>query len=116
RPDLRIAVFKWFNKHLKNETGEVKDADYKVLPGKDLRVFPEDKDVPKDAINGKIDETFVKRAEVKLPDKGKFAEWKKGMMKELRERSFRAFPERIPAGKTDSDREVVFQLTSETEV
>jgi dienelactone hydrolase len=96
RPDLRIAVFKWFNKHLKNETGEVKDADYKILPGKELRVFSEDKDVPKDAINGKIDETFVKRAEVKLPEKGKFAEWKKGMMRELRDKSFRGFPDRIP--------------------
>ena len=79
RPDLRMAVFKWINKHLKNDTAPVKDADFKLLPGKELRVFPEEKDVPKDAINGKIDETFVKRAEVKLPEKGKFAEWKKGM-------------------------------------
>jgi dienelactone hydrolase len=97
RPDLRIAVFKWMNKHLRNETGEVKDANFKLLEGKDLRVFPEDKDLPKDAINGKIDETFVKRAEVKLPEKEKFAEWKKGMMKELREKSFRSFQERVPA-------------------
>jgi dienelactone hydrolase len=96
RPDLRVAVFKWMNKHLKNETGEVKDAEFKLLEGKELRVFPEDKDVPKDAINGKIDETFVKRAEVTLPKKEKFAEWKKGMMKELRGKSFRSFPERIP--------------------
>jgi cephalosporin-C deacetylase-like acetyl esterase len=95
RPDLRIAVFKWMNKHLKNETGEVTDAKFKLLEGKDLRVFPEDKDVPKDAINGKIDETFVKRADVSLPEKEKFAEWKKGMLKELREKSFRGFPERI---------------------
>jgi hypothetical protein len=96
RPDLRIAVFKWLNKHLKNETGEVKDAEFKLLEGKELRVFPEDKDVPTDAINGKIDETFVKRAEVKLPEKEKFAEWKKGMLKELREKAFRGWPERIP--------------------
>jgi cephalosporin-C deacetylase-like acetyl esterase len=99
RPDLRVAVFKWFNKHLRAETREVKDAEYKLLPGKELRVFPEDKDVPKDALNGKIDETFVKRAEVTLPEKGKFTEWKKRMMKELTERSFRTFPERIPAPK-----------------
>ena len=64
----------------------VKDADFKPLPGKELRVFPEEKDFPKDAINGKIDETFVTRAEVKLPEEGKFAAWKKGMVKELRER------------------------------
>ena len=86
RPDLRVAVFKWINKHLKDDTTPVKDADFKPLPGKELRVFPEDKDMPKDALNGKIDETFVKRAEVKLPEEGKFAEWKKGMVKELREK------------------------------
>jgi cephalosporin-C deacetylase-like acetyl esterase len=97
RPDLRVAVFKWINRHLKNETGEVKDAHFKLMEGKELRVFPEDKDVPKDATNDKIDETFVKRAEVKLPEKGKFAEWKKGMMKELREKAFRNFPDRISA-------------------
>jgi hypothetical protein len=100
RPDLRIAVFKWINKHLKGETGAVKDAAFKPLPGKELRVFPEEKDVPKDALNGKIDETFVKRANVKLPEEGKLAEWKKGLLKELREKSFRAFPDRIPAPKT----------------
>src|SRR5437879_493583 len=46
RPDLRIAVFKWINKHLKNDTSPVKDADFKPLPGKDLLLFSEDKDVP----------------------------------------------------------------------
>jgi len=95
RPDLRVAIFQWLNKHLKGDTGPVKDADFKLLPGKELRVFPEEKDFPKDAINGKIDETFVKKAEVKLPEEGKFAEWKKGMVKELREKVFRAFPKEI---------------------
>jgi cephalosporin-C deacetylase-like acetyl esterase len=99
RPDLRVAIFKWINKHLKGDSGPVKDAEFKLLEGKELRVFPEDKDVPKDALNGKIDETFMKRAEVKLPEKEKFAEWKKGMLKELREKSFREFPERIPEAK-----------------
>ncbi len=96
RPDLRIAVFKWINKHLKNDAGAVKDADFKPLPGKELRVFPEDADIPKDQINDRIDETFVPRADVKLPELGKFEEWKAGLMKQLRERPFRAFPERIP--------------------
>jgi hypothetical protein len=96
RPDLRVAIFKWINKYLKNDSGAVKDANFKALPGKELRVFPEDKDIPKDAINGKIDETFVPLAKVKLPKEGEFAEWKKGLAKELREKSFRAFPNRIP--------------------
>jgi cephalosporin-C deacetylase-like acetyl esterase len=103
RPDLRIAVFKWINKHLKNDTGEVKDANFKPIEGKALRVFPEDKDLPKDSINDKIDETFVKRAEVKLPEKEKFGEWKKGLMKELREKAFRAFLKEIAPAKMNED-------------
>ncbi len=86
-------------KHLKNDTGPVKDADFKPLPGKDLRVFAEDKDVPKDAINGKIDETFVPKAEVKLPEPGKFEEWRKTLLDEIRKQSFRGFPKRIPKGE-----------------
>jgi dienelactone hydrolase len=105
RPDLRVAIFKWINKHLENETGSVKDsAEFKPLDGKELRVFPEDKDVPADALNGKIDETFVPRALVKLPEEGKFAEWKKGLLKELRDKSFRAWPATIPAAKREKRR------------
>src|SRR5262249_42241423 len=96
RSDLRVAVFKWINKHLKHDTGEVKDDDSKPLEGKELRVFPEDKDIPKDALNGKIDETFVPLAKVTLPKQSEFAEWKKGLLKELREKSFRALPAEIP--------------------
>jgi cephalosporin-C deacetylase-like acetyl esterase len=116
RPDLRIAVFKWINKYLKNDIGPVKDADFKPLPGKDLRVFPEDKDMPKDPINGKIDETFVPKAEVKLPEPGKFEEWKKNLLKELRAQSFRGFPERIPAADIGLDSTYAGTNLASTEV
>jgi dienelactone hydrolase len=96
RPDLRVAACAWINKHLRGDNGPVGEVNAAPLPGKELRVFPEDRDVPADALNGKIDETFVPKAEVKLPEKGMFAEWKKGLLKELREKSFRCFPERIP--------------------
>ena len=99
RPDLRVAAFKWMNKHLKHDTSEVKHVETKPLPGKELRVFPDDKDIPKDALNGKIDETFVPLAQVKLPKEGEFAEWKKGMVKELRGRVFRALPEQVPSAE-----------------
>jgi dienelactone hydrolase len=99
RPDLRIAIFKFINKHLKNDTGDVKDADFKPLPGKELRVFPEDADLPKDQVNDRIDETFVPRAVVELPAEGKYDEWKAGLMKQLRERPFRTFPERVPPAR-----------------
>jgi cephalosporin-C deacetylase-like acetyl esterase len=104
RPDLRIAIFKWINKHLKNDTGPVKDADFKPIPGKELRVFQDDTDVPKDAINGKIDETFVLKAEVKLPEQGNFDEWKNGLIRQLKGGSFRTFPDRLPKADVSGGR------------
>src|SRR5579872_5187262 len=88
RPDLRVAAFQWMNKHLKNDTAPVRHTESKPLPGPQLRVFPEFKDIPKDALNAKIDETFVPKAVVTLPEEGKFEEWKKGFLAQLREKSF----------------------------
>jgi dienelactone hydrolase len=99
RPDLRVAIFQWINKHLNKDTGPVKDADFKPLAGKELRVFPDDKDIPVDAINGKIDETFVPTAHVEIPDKSGFASWKETQLQKLRAGSFRFFPDRIPMAK-----------------
>jgi dienelactone hydrolase len=99
RPDLRIEIFQWMNRHLKNNTAPVQDVVFKSLPGKELRVFPEDGDIPGDAINGKIDEVFVPRAKVELPHEGKYSAWKNELIKELRQRSFRRFPERIPKAR-----------------
>jgi cephalosporin-C deacetylase-like acetyl esterase len=116
RPDLRVAIFKWINKHLKNDTGPVKDAEFKLFPNEQLRVFAEDKDVPTDAINGKIDETFVPRSAVVLPEAGKFEEWKQGIIKQLREKSFRAFPERIPAAINENTIDGMATLATEINV
>jgi cyanophycinase len=99
RPDLRLAVFKWFHVHLKKDKSDIKDADDPPLPGKELRVFPEDTDLPRDALNARIDEVFVARGEVKLPQAKDFLPWKESLMKQLRERSFRTFPDRIGAPK-----------------
>src|SRR5262249_46392214 len=92
RPDLRLAIFKWINKHLKGDTGEIKDADDKPLKGVELRVFAEDKDIPKDAINGSVDETFVPVAKVKLPKETlgltEFPLWQLDRAKEMAERVF----------------------------
>ena len=100
RPDLRVAIFAFINKHLKSDTGPVKDADFPKIEGKELRVFPEDKDLPKDPINDRVDEVFVPVAEVKLPaKKEEFAAWKAGLVKKLRETSFRALPEKVPASR-----------------
>jgi hypothetical protein len=107
RPDMRVAAFKWINKHLKNDTGPVKEAALKPLPGEQLRVFPTDKDIPADALNGKIDETFVQQAQVKLPEPGDFARWKNDLGKKLRNYSFRRFPYRIPEWSVFKDLKLV---------
>jgi hypothetical protein len=101
RPDLRGAIFQFLNRHLKGDpTAKVEDsAKYKPLKGRELRVFPEDKDIPKDAINDRIDETFIPTAKVTLPEKGKFEEWKKAMIAELRRKSFRTLPEKSVEAK-----------------
>jgi dienelactone hydrolase len=99
RPDLRLAAFRFFHKHLKKDSSPVEVAEFKPFLGPDLRVFPTDADIPSGVLNGKIDETFVPRAEVKLPGRGEFAAWKKKLLEQLRERSFRAFPKEIPPAK-----------------
>src|SRR5262245_20773368 len=100
RPDLRLAIFGFFHKHLLGSDAKIADADFPKIEGKDLRVFPEDKDLPKDSINAKADETFVPIATLKLPAEPKgFAGWKLDLVKQLREKCFRALPEKVPAGE-----------------
>jgi cephalosporin-C deacetylase-like acetyl esterase len=114
RPDLRRAVFKWINKHIKSETGDIKDTtDYKQFPEEQLRVFAKDEDAPKDALNGKIDETFVPMAKPTLPEEGKFEEWRAGLMKELRGKSFRSMSERVPAAKLSGNQRTIYELETE---
>jgi dienelactone hydrolase len=102
RPDLRVAAFRFFNKHLKHDSGPIEVPVFKPFPGRDLRVFPTDADIPPGVLNGKIDEAFVPRAEVKLPAKGEFTAWKKLLLQKLRERCFRTFPQEIPPAKIES--------------
>ena len=84
RADLRVAVFRWINGTSRTTPGPVKDADDPPIDGKRLRVFPEDADLPKDAINGRIDETFVARAVLSPPAPGEFDRWKGDLLARLR--------------------------------
>jgi hypothetical protein len=79
RADIRIATFQFLNKHVKRETtSRVEDCEkYTQLDGRKLRVFPTENDYPKDALNDRIDESFIAKADLTLPEKGEFAEWKK---------------------------------------
>jgi dienelactone hydrolase len=96
RPDLRQAIFRWMNTHLKHESGPIKDAEDPPIDGKRLRVFAEDKDLPGDAKNARIDASFVAEATPTVPDPDSWARWRTVRLAQLRALSFRALPERIP--------------------
>lgn len=97
--DLRLGAFRWLNRWLKNDTGEVTERDYVKLEPQQLKVFDR---LPADAINAKIQETFVPAARLELPTSRQAAEeWMKTKSPELqqtlRDRVFGAWPGRAPA-------------------
>lgn len=59
-PELQLAVLRWFNRHLKGEEKPVEMAVKKFFTPEQLRVFD---DLPADAVNARIAETFVPVAE-----------------------------------------------------
>jgi dienelactone hydrolase len=91
RTDLRRAIFEFFNRTLKNDAGPVTDADAGLgadgkasrIPGRDLRVFPEDKDIPADQLNTRIDESFIPLAKPEPPKEGEFESWKTSIVDRL---------------------------------
>lgn len=110
RQDIRQAVYRFINMHLKNDARVVKDNEVDLVTGprnnrrhpiepERLRVFPEDSDIPKDELNTTIDQHFVPMARVEPPQKGKYETWKAAILAELRRVTFRYFPERIPPAK-----------------
>src|SRR5438552_15907686 len=96
RPDLRRAIFGWINLQLKQDQRPVTDTEWQPIEAKRLRVFPEEVDLPGDAINSVADETFVVRAAVTLPEAGGFSAWKKQLLAALRASSFKSFLAPVP--------------------
>jgi dienelactone hydrolase len=98
RTDLRRAIFEFFNRNLKNDVTPVTDGDSGLgadgkasrIPARELRVFPEDTDIPADQLNTKIDESFVQLAKLELPTADGFAGWKQGILERLRTLCFPA--------------------------
>ncbi|MBV8878805.1 MAG: acetylxylan esterase, partial [Planctomycetaceae bacterium] len=90
RTDLRRAIFEFFNRHLKGDSRRVEDPDMGLGPdGKvrikpaSLRVFAEDRDIPADQINTRIDESFVRLARPELPAPEKYAAWRSDIITRL---------------------------------
>ena len=63
-PELRVGAFRWMNRWLKNERGEVRDDEVAKLTPRQLKVFDR---LPADAINATIHESFLKAAKIELP-------------------------------------------------
>jgi hypothetical protein len=95
-PPLRLAAFRWINRFLKDDDSPVTEPDpYQEIPGKDLRAFPDE--LPRDEINTRIDRLFVPQAEVAVPaSRGRLSSLRRRLLAELRERSFRHWPEEYP--------------------
>ncbi len=109
RQDIRQATFRFLNTHLKNDPRPVLDSEVDLatgareeihpIPPEELRVFPRDEDIPKDALNARIDQEFVPLAKVELPKEGQFDAWKNALLAKLRRMTFHHFPERIPTAR-----------------
>ncbi len=122
RQDIRQGAFRFINAHLKGDARPVEDSEIDIvsegnrpgaypIPPEKLRVFTSDGDLPADELNTKIDDSFVPMASVAAPEEGKFEEWKKPLVAELKRVSFGYFPDSIPhsralRGHTVDDRGV----------
>jgi hypothetical protein len=106
RKDIRQAAYRFMNIHLKGDPRPVLDSevdlvsgpreDIHPIPPEQLRVFPQDSDIPQDARNSRIDREFVPMAKVELPNEGTFDSWRNGLVTKLRRLTFHHFPGRIP--------------------
>lgn len=113
RKDLRQAVYRFMNTYLKSDPQPVLDSEVDLVSGpreevhpiapEELRVFPQDSDIPADVQNGRIDQTFVPLADLHPPVEGRFEEWKRAAVQRLRAASFHGFPDRIPGARLESD-------------
>jgi hypothetical protein len=97
--ELRLGAFRWMNRWLRDDTGEVTEKERPRLPARDLKVFDR---LPADAINSEIQETFRRPARTELPESPEVArEWWKGQSAEwteaLRQQVFRGWPDKPPA-------------------
>jgi dienelactone hydrolase len=127
RRDIRQAVYRFINLHLRDDPRPVTNSERDLVTGaraqdhpidpSALRVFPRDADIPADARNANIDREFVPLARPDLPGPGAFVEWQEGLIAQLRRASFRHFPDRIPPATLIEDGTPgLFQAETEPEI
>jgi dienelactone hydrolase len=90
--EIQLPAFRWFNKHLQGHERPITIAAEKLFDVEQLKVFDK---MPEDSINMKIHETFVAKApEPKVPEsKEAWQAQRDEWMKQLRERTFRGWPD-----------------------
>jgi dienelactone hydrolase len=123
RQDIRQGTFRFLNTYLKNDPRPVEDTEIDLVgSGRDpahpispeqLRVFPQDDDIPMDARNGRIDQEFVPFGDSGAPANENFDHWRASLIARLREATFNHFPERIPAAEQGSREGDVVWLNTE---
>jgi hypothetical protein len=98
-PELRLGVYRWMNRWLKGDNGEVTErAPQPLEPGK-LKVLDRP---PADALNALVPEGWRRPARIQQPQSAEVArEWWKGQaplwLEELREQVFGGWPQQPPA-------------------
>lgn len=100
--ELRLMAYRFMNRHLKNDNSDPVEPKPELFKAEELRVFPEDNDLPADQLNTKIDELFVPKAEVTLPSAGDFPKFKDEMLERLKDYCFRAWPDSYPSETGDA--------------
>lgn len=117
--ELRLMAYRWINRHLKGDNSEVAEPPLPKIDGKDLRVFPEDSDLPADRINDKIDQTFVTLATPATPkNRDEFAKWSEELREGLAERVFNEWPVQVPAAEVrqSDEQSGLMMLQTEDEI
>lgn len=110
RKDIRQACYRFINTWLKGDPGLVEDSEVDLvsreedpshypIPASNLRVFPDDSDIPADQINTVVDRVFVPMAVPEVPSAHRLNAWREQLVRELRRVSFSGFPERIPPAR-----------------
>ncbi len=118
--ELRLMAYRWISKHLKGDNSETAEPPLPPFPGKELRVFPEDSDLPKDNLNDKIDESFVTLAKPTTPKtKDEYRNWSQRLRGELFDRVFRDWPDQVLAAEVreeSPDGRVILRTDTEISV
>jgi dienelactone hydrolase len=107
RTDIRAAVYRFMNLHLRGDATPITDAEVDEnagrselpIPPQRLRAFATDADLPADQLNTTIDEHFVPTARMRVPADAtpeQYARWQSGLLGALRHVPLRALPESIP--------------------